>query len=100
MSCIHRHAAWLPAAGLLTLLLAGSFWRASQPLPGGAVALIFPPWWSDAQIVDAAAEEGQIIRIGLWHGVVVIHPDASGSGPNGGAWLRLNPMIAGCGDVA
>ena len=100
MTSTNRSVSWLPALGLLILLAAGSLWKVSQPLPGGAVALIFPPWWPDMRIVQAAAAEGQIVRLGPWHGVVVVRPDASDpGGAHRIAWLRLNPMVAGCGHV-
>ncbi len=92
--------AWLPALSLLALLLAGSVWKASQPDPDSTVALLFPPWWSDAHILGAAAAEGRIVRIGLLHSLVVVRPDPAATGTKTGAWLRLNPIMAGCGDVA
>ncbi len=93
-----RVARCLPA--LLGLgSLAASLALTMQPPASGPVALIFPPWWSAARSMLAAADAGAIIRFGSMPFIVVIIPDPNAPGANDtGAWLRLDPLhLGGCG---
>ncbi|WP_158746738.1 hypothetical protein [Acidisphaera sp. L21] len=98
LSILRRLPPYAPALMLLVALTMATLARARVSAPGGEVALVFPPWWSQAQVMSEAAAEGQVIRLGPWRSVVVIRPTTDGQ--PGGAWLRLNPIMAGCGDVA
>jgi hypothetical protein len=95
---LRRLPPYLPALALLGVLTIAALAKVSAPASGGAVALVYPPWWSQAQVMSQAASEGQVIRLGPWHSVVVVRPTTDGQATS--AWLRLNPIMAGCGDVA
>lgn len=79
--------------------LAGSLALTMQPPATGPVALIFPPWWSAARSMLAAAGAGAIIRFGSAPFIVVVIPNPGAPGTaNTGAWLRLDPLhLGGCG---
>lgn len=67
------------------------------PGQSGPVALVFPPWWSEAQVAEGASRAGRLIRLGGLHFIVVVQPDATQAGPDrsNGAWLTLNPRLFG-----
>jgi hypothetical protein len=101
-------AAWCLPVLLALGSLAGALALAMQP-PGagplgagppaaGPVALIFPPWWSAARSMLAAAGAGAIMRFGAMPFIVVIIPNPNTPGADSGAWLRLDPLhLGGCG---
>ena len=90
-------ASWLPA-GLLSILVAAAALGSRAPVPGGPVALVYPPWWPARRAIEAAAGAGSFVRLGPWPGVIVVLP-APGA-DDGGAWFRLDPLGRGlCGDA-
>jgi hypothetical protein len=70
---------------------------ALAPPGAGPVALVFPPWWNDAQVAAGAARAGPLIRLGGYRFVVVVDRDgrAAGSARGTGAWMALNPRAFG-----
>ena len=60
----------LAACGLLMALIDGP--------ASGPVAAVFPPWWGGMRTVDAAAEGGAVLRLGLLNFVVLVMPDDQG----------------------
>ena len=85
--------AGLAAFGLLTALMAGP--------ASGPVAAVFPPWWDAMRAVNAAAEGGAVLRLGLMNFVVLVVPDDQHGRQllwRAGAWMLLNPRgLIGCG---
>ncbi len=82
----------LAVGGLLTALAGGA--------ASGPVAAVFPPWWNATRSVDAAAEGGAVLRLGMAHFIVFVAPDEMRGRERlwrAGAWLLLNPRgLAGC----
>lgn len=90
---------WLP--GLLCLGSLAAAMSLSMRAPSeGPVALVFPPWWSEARSLAAAAEEGALVRLGALPFIVVVSPRGHGAGrPQAAraAWLALDPAgLGGC----
>ena len=61
-----------------------------------AVAAVFPPWWSAARAAAAAARSAQILRLGGFPSVIVVRTASPDSLRADGAWMFLNPIVAGC----
>jgi hypothetical protein len=71
---------------------------AAAPRDPGAVAAVFPPWWSQVQALNAAATAGDIQRTGGLATIVVIHGDPKTLADRlrrAGALLLLDPVGAG-----
>ena len=69
------------------------------------VAVVFPPWWSAARSVAVAARHAQILRLGGLPSIIIVRtalPDELGADRlrADGAWLFLNPIVAGCGPAS
>jgi hypothetical protein len=83
----------LAVCGLLTALMGGP--------ASGPVAAVFPPWWDAIHTLDAAAQGGAVLRLGLLNSVVLVAPsDERGRERlwRAGAWFLLNPLgLSGCG---
>ena len=66
----------------------------------GPMAALFPPWWSAARSVLAAAGAGSILSAGALPFVVMIAPEDTGSYDRlreAGAWAILDPQrLTGC----
>jgi hypothetical protein len=93
-------AVWLYplTLGLGSLLTA--FMIAGRPADHGAVAAIFPPWWSGLQSVSAAAQAGPVVRFGLLPNIVIVMTERGGAVVlrRAGAWAVLDPLaLGGCG---
>jgi hypothetical protein len=97
-----RWPAWLNAVALLI-----ASWIAitalSLQVKAGAevVAVAFPPWWNDQQVLLAAASaHAAIVRMTALPSVLVVRPDDNDGLRqlrNAGAWLTLDPQaIAAC----
>ena len=82
----------LAVGGLFAALMGGP--------ASGPVAAVFPPWWGEMRTVDAAAEGGAVLRLGLLNFVVLVIPDNQHGRERlwrAGAWLLLNPRgLSGC----
>lgn len=76
---------------------------ALRPPQSGPVAALFPPWWSAARSVSAAAAAGAVVRFGAVGFVVAIVPDVPTPGRQlrqAGAWLTSDPRALGaCSDT-
>jgi hypothetical protein len=91
--------AWV---GIVSVACLGGFglFAALMSGPGsGPVAAIFPPWWTEARALEAAARAGPVLRIGMAN-IVLVLPDAANGRSRlwrAGAWLLLTPRgFAGC----
>ncbi len=60
------------------------------------VAAVFPPGWSGADTVKAAAQSSRILRLGGLPNIVIVRTDRPERLRADGAWLFLNPILAGC----
>ena len=71
-----------------------------QPPVTGAVAALFPPWWSAGRSMMAAASAGTVMRLGALAFVVIVVPEAGGANQKlrgAGAWLIVDPWaLGGC----
>jgi hypothetical protein len=86
--------AGLLAASLITLAPAV---LAPTAGPGPlTVAAVFPPWWSAARALGAAANSAQILRLGGLPGIIIVRTDRPDRLRADGAWLFLNPILGGC----
>jgi hypothetical protein len=80
-------------AGLAAVLV-----FAGAPRDPADIAAVFPPWWSQAQALNAAASAGQIQRTGGLPAIVVTHGDPRTLADRlrrAGAVLLLDPVGVG-----
>ena len=91
---------WSTAVGLVlasTLALV----PALAPVRGAdQVAVVYPPWWSAARAVAAAARTDRVVSLGAAPFVVVVRTssaDALARLKAGGALAFLNPVVGACG---
>lgn len=98
--------AWLPAATLCLLGLAPAVVLGAQPQTPGRAAAVFPPWWSQAQVLAAAGRAGDITGVGALSNIVIAAaPQGDEAGlaaalRREGAWLIMDPGFAGpCGPL-
>ena len=67
------------------------------PPAAGPVAAVFPPWWDSAQVLQAAAAAGPVVRFGALPFIVVVVPEHRHLLRPAGAWLVLDPRaLGGC----
>ncbi len=79
-------------AGLLAVPL-----MAAQPLQPEFAAGVFPPWWSASQALAAAAQAGNVQRVGAFPFIVVVRRtdgDVSARLRSAGAFLTLDAFGA------
>jgi hypothetical protein len=73
---------------------------AARPLDDKVAAGVFPPWWSQSQILAAASQAGQILRMGAVPFVVVVQDDEGAVAARlkeAGSLFSLDPNgAAGC----
>lgn len=96
-------SAWLYPLALLLGSLLVAFGIASRPADHGAVAAVFPPWWSGTDAVRAAVGAGPVIRFGGLPFIVIVMTERGGAGRlrRAGAWAVLDPVaLGGCGATA
>ncbi len=66
----------------------------------GPVAMLFPPWWTQAQSYAAASAVGPVVRLGGVSFVMIVSPASDRRRADlyrAGAWLALNPIVvSGC----
>jgi hypothetical protein len=78
------------AGGLLTV----------QPDRNGAIAAVFPPWWSASRSLAAAAEAGDVLRGGAFSFVLIVTSQRPGLDSRlraAGAFMLIDPLdLAGC----
>jgi len=92
---------WPVAVALVAvslLALAPALLPPSAPVGGGpqALAVVYPPWWSAARAVGAAARSSQILRLGGLPCILVVRAASTERLRADGAWLFLNPILGGC----
>jgi len=63
---------WLPAVaiGAVSTILVPIM--AARPLSASIAAGVFPPWWSNTEIVSAAARAGSIVGSGTLPFVIIV----------------------------
>jgi hypothetical protein len=97
-----RWPAWLNAAALLLASWIVIAALSLQVRPGAeVVAVVFPPWWSSRQALQAAASaNAAIVRITALPAMLVVRPDDNEGLArlrNAGAGLAIDPLaIAAC----
>jgi hypothetical protein len=107
-SSLPMHVARLLPAVIALGSLPAAAWLQMRPAPDPVtqgtpaqepLALVFPPWWSAARAMLAAAPAGAIVRFGAWPGIVIIQPEPDAEPPAAtGAWAVLDPrQLGGCG---
>ena len=69
---------WAPAALLLTLMAGSALFVEGSPADPHLVAALFPPWWTPAHVLRAAAGAGDVLGFGGAPSVVVLHADHDG----------------------
>jgi hypothetical protein len=72
--------------------------QADAPRAANGFAVIFPPWWSAAQALNAAASAGDITGVGALPFILVVRSDAprlKARLRQAGALLLLDPRAAG-----
>lgn len=90
-------AVWGPPLTLAVLSLLSVLALLLAPPASGPVALVFPPWWSARQVAEGAFRAGRLVRFGGMGFIAVVIRDPQGSHwlDQSGAWLTLNPRVAG-----
>jgi hypothetical protein len=86
------------ALGLVSLgVVCGAAARAPAQ---GTVAMLFPPWWTQARSYAAASAVAPVVRLGGMNFVMIVAPadDRRRAGLyRAGAWLLLDPIVlSGC----
>jgi hypothetical protein len=87
---------WL-ATGLVGLC---GLMASLPPPPAEATTLmaVFPPWWTQNQVWEAAGSVGYVVGIGGRSWAVVVHSNLNDIAPrlqHAGAWLVLDPRGLG-----
>ena len=89
------------AAGIGMAALGMAAVAEAGPRDAVQAAGVFPPWWSQAGVLAAAGEAGQVTAMGALPFIVVIRSSEGAAGPRlraAGALLTLKPGLAGsCG---
>lgn len=71
-----------------------------QPPASDIAAGVFPPWWSPAQALSAAAEAGYVQGVGAFPFIVIVKSDDGDLEQrlsSAGSLLTLNPFgVMGC----
>ncbi len=70
----------------------------AQPRTPGRIAAVFPPWWSPAKVVGAAASAGDLSGVGGVPFIVILRGDPADLEQRAraaGAVLLLDPALAG-----
>lgn len=87
-----------PALALTFASLGAAVAFEAGPRTPRQVAAVFPPWWSQARILEAARDAGAIAAIGGARNVVVVVADDDHLPSRlnaAGALLQLNPTLTG-----
>lgn len=83
-------------AACATLIMAMS--AVAAPAQADRVAVIFPPWWTNARIIDAAASAGDIAGAGAHPSILIVASHTPGLGGRlrkAGAVALFSPGLAG-----
>jgi hypothetical protein len=88
-------SAMAAAIALGSLLVAAA---TTVPARAATLAAVFPPWWPADRALDAAAQAGNVLRVGASPYVVIVRserPDLQARLRLAGALVLLNPFGAG-----
>jgi len=92
---------WIPAVAVGLAALTMSVAVEARPRDATQAAAVFPPWWSAAHCLDAAARAGAVVAVGAVPFIIVVRSARGAIGTRlreSGAWLALDPALAGpCG---
>ena len=97
-----KRPAWLNAAALLVAGFIATAALSLQARPDSdVVAVAFPPWWSNARaIVAAASAHADIVRLTAVPSLLVVRPegnDGLAQLRRAGGWLVMDPQaLAAC----
>ncbi len=96
---IHSLASASLCAAAVLLTSAPALVMAARPAQAFAVAAVFPPWWSAGRVRAVVGPIGAIAAEGRLPTVVTVYGggDLARSLSAAGAWLILDPTLAGCG---
>lgn len=88
---------WLPAAliGVVSVLALPAL--AAAPRDRLHAAGVFPPWWSQAQVLEAAAGAGAVLSVGRLPFIVVVRAeegDVPAALRDAGALFSIDPSQA------
>jgi hypothetical protein len=76
---------------------------AAAPAAGAeAIAVVYPPWWSNARALMTAARRAAVLRVGAAPFVIVVRTAGARTEADlrdDGALLVLDPRFAGCGQT-
>jgi hypothetical protein len=89
-----RFSAWLPATAIAVVSTAMIPVLAARPLDASLAAGVFPPWWSESEIVAAAGRAGAILATGTLPFVIIVRAetgDAAKRLSEQGALFSLDP---------
>lgn len=89
-----RLPAWLPAAAIAVVSTAIVPVLAARPLDASTAAGVFPPWWSEREIIAAASRAGAILATGSLPFVVIVRVDGTDAAERlgaAGALFSLDP---------
>jgi hypothetical protein len=93
--------AWAPAVAMGAVVLSISVVAEAGSRNSDQAAGVFPPWWSQVSILEAASRAGDITAMGAAPFVVVVRSSHGPAAPRlraAGAFLSLNAGLAGlCG---
>jgi len=87
-----------PALALTLASLGAAVAFEAGPRSPRQVAAVFPPWWPEARVLEAAREAGAITAIGGARNVVIVVADDDALPSRlstAGALLQLNPTLTG-----
>ncbi|MGC9271110.1 hypothetical protein [Acidiphilium sp.] len=97
LKCLHLDVVGMPVVVLVVSTVAVLAVMMAPPAQG-PVAAVFPPWWSGARALQAAASAGAVLRFGGYRFVVVALPRRRVMLERAGAWVLLDPLASGiCG---
>ena len=74
--CMTRN--WVPAALLLAVVGGSAIATEGAPTDPHLIAALYPPWWTPAHVLQAAAGAGDVLGFGGLRSIVVLHADQSG----------------------
>lgn len=68
-----------------------------------SLAAVFPPWWPQARVVQAAAGAGNLMDAGAWPSVAILQFTDEGLPARlraRGAWLVVDAATIGCANTS
>src|SRR5690349_14529116 len=90
-------SAWIPAAAIALASVIALPVLAASPRDPHHAAGVFPPWWSQAQVLAAASDAGAVLSVGQVPFIVVVRAE-TGDVParlrQAGALFSIDPSQA------